>query len=323
MRVPRSLMTGAASYHAGVSTDGDLARRIAVQCYGAEPRVEPLSRLNNLVFRLHFPGAVKVLKVALGAGATTIAKELMLIRLLARHGVPVPVVEHDDARGERAGRAFFVMASAGERSVADWVPAGGEAARALFTEMGGVLARIHGVTFPASGDITPAGIVERDSRRLLAGVYAIAEAAVGDGLLDREEAAVFRSLAMPVPEGTSLCHADFHAVQCVVREERIAAVVDWESAWAGNPAIDFAITQAYLEFYCPPALVECFAAGYTQARALPDDYADAYRPVRMAQALGLLRVWRQQGRTQNVRRAVELFRAYVRREERRRGRATT
>lgn len=296
-----------------MSTDAELARRIAVECYGAEPRLEPLSRLNNIVFRLRFVDGVKILKLAKGPRAGAIGKELMLIRLLAVHGVPVPVVEHADAEGARVGRPYIVMDSAGDRTVADWVPKGDEVARRLFTEMGAVLARIHGVGLPASGDITAAGIMRRDTGRLLQQLYALADWVVAQGLLEPAEAVLLKSLPMPDPEGTSLCHSDFHAVQCVVRDERITAVVDWESAWSGNAAIDFAIVQAYLEFYCPAALIHCFVAGYTEARALPADYGAVYRPVRMAHALGLLRVWHEQRRPENVRRAVELYRAYARR----------
>jgi Ser/Thr protein kinase RdoA (MazF antagonist) len=99
---------------------------------------------------------------------------------------------------------------------------------------------------------------------------------------------------------------------------RIAAIVDWEAAWAGNPAIDCAVTQAYLEYYAPAALVRAWLAGYSEQRALPPDYARAYLPVRMVQVIGVLRAWRTHGvwsaavDSGRVPRALELFRAYAR-----------
>ena len=76
-------------------------------------------------------------------------------------------------------------------------------------------------------------------------------------------------------------HGDFHAVQCVVHDGHISAVVDWESAWSGNSAIDFAVTQVYLESYCPGDLLAAFVTGYLSQRTLPAGYQRDYLPVRM------------------------------------------
>lgn len=300
------------------AAERDLARAIARACYGEEPHVEALTRLNNLVFRLRFPGAWKVLKLAKGPDGAAIRKELMLIGLLARHAVPVPSVEHQDPEGSRVGRPYFVMASAGDRTAADWIGNPDDVPRRLFAEMGGVLARIHGITFEQSGDIRAEGIVPRDPALHLDALYRLADWLATERLLDAGEVALFESLPFPPVDGRQLCHGDFHAVQCIVRDGRIAAVVDWESAWVANPIIDFAITHAYLDFYSPPELIRCFVAGYAADRPLPPDYERAYLPVRMAHALGLIRAWRSRGpgawrhalAHRKVEHAVELYRAY-------------
>lgn len=303
-----------------VTTDRDLARAIAVACYGREPRVEAISRVNNLVFRLRFPGACKILKLARGPDAATIRKELALIGLLARHGIPVPAVEHADREGAAVGRPYVVMESAGDRTVADYIGHPGVLPPRLFTAMGAVLARIHGLTLEPADEGRIEGTGPRDPGASVGELHRLADRLADERLLGADEAALFKSLAFPSGDGSQLCHGDFHAVQCVVRDGRIAAVVDWESARAGNPAIDFAFTHAYLDFYSPPELVRCFMAGYTADRALPGDYDRAYLPVRMAHALALIRVWRGRqpvaGRPaaagRRVERAVELFRAYHR-----------
>jgi aminoglycoside phosphotransferase (APT) family kinase protein len=277
-----------------------------------EPQLEPISRLNHAVFRLRFAEGCKILKLTKGPESASIRKELMLIGLLARHGIPVPVIEHADDGGKLVGRPFFIMESAGHRTVADWAGQPDELGRGLFAEMGSVLARIHGITFPASGDIRHDGIVPRDVQAVIRRLYDLADWGVAQRLLDASDAARFKSLAMPPAHGVALCHSDFHAVQCVVRDGRIVAVVDWESAWAGNPLIDFAIVHAYLDSYASRELIGCFFDGYAALRPLPADYERTYLPVRMAHALGLLRVWYGQGRQAGVRRAVELFRAYSR-----------
>lgn len=301
-------------------SDSHLAAIIAVRCYGARPRVEPLSRFKNSVFRLRFADGSKILKLAGDPAKGGVRKELMLIELVGRHGIPAPVIEHEDADGRLVGIPFFIMDSAGDQTAADWIGRPGDDPRRLFAEMGSVLARIHGIAFERSGDIRHDGIVPSDPRELLDELYRLTDWLVEERLLECDEAALFKSLPMPQTDGVQLCHSDFHAVQCIVHDGRIAAVVDWESAWAGNPAVDFAITHAYLDFYCPPELIRHFVAGYTAIRALPEDYRGAYLPVRMATSLGLLRAWQGRGRRawqyaveqQKVGRAIELYRAYWR-----------
>lgn len=302
------------------ATDRDLARAIAVACYGREPRVEAISRVNNLVFRLRFPDACKILKLARGPDAATIRKELSLLGLLARHGIPVPAVEHADRDGAGVGRPYVVMESAGDRTVADYIGHPGDLPRRLFTEMGGILAEIHGLALEQSGEVRIEGTGPRDPGAYVGALYRLAGRLADERLLEADEVALLKSLTFPPADGGQLCHGDFHAVQCVVRDGRIAAVVDWESARAGNPVIDFAFTHAYLDFYSPPELIRGFVAGYTADRALPEDYARAYLPVRMAHALALVRVWRGRGPVarrhaaagRRIERAIELFRAYGR-----------
>jgi len=124
---------------------------------------------------------------------------------------------------------------------------------------------------------------------------------------------------MPSAVGESLCHSDYHAVQCIVKDDRVAAVADWESAWIGNPLIDLAIGHAYLDYYCPPPLTKQFMAGYLSIRAIPASYVRDYLPVRMVQVLGMMRAWYTRGAVawraaveqQKVARAVRLFRLYA------------
>lgn len=295
------------------TSDSELARTIAVKCYGAEPEIEPISRYRP-VFRLRFPTASKVLKLARNASDSAIAKEVMLIGLVARHGVPVPPIEHADGEGRLAGRAFFIMANVGDRTVAHWKWKPGEVPRRLFAEMGSLLARIHGITFPESGDIQRDRIVPRDPESYRRRVDRLVRWAVAEGLLEASEAVRFGSLAMPKADAAELCHGYFHAAQCIVRDERIAAIVDWARAWAGNRAIDLAIVQHYLDYYCPTDLARCFFAGYQTVRPLPERFDEACLPIRMAHALARVKVWHDRGRAKKLRREIELLRTYLRRQ---------
>jgi Ser/Thr protein kinase RdoA (MazF antagonist) len=297
----------------GIAHDRELAGVIARRLYQAEAGVEPISRRDNAVFRLRLPDATVILKLGGSADAALLRKEAMLIGLLGRHGVPVPVIERADLEATCVGRPFLLLADAGQETVADWIVKPPELAGPLLTEMGSVLARIHALTLAGSGDIYHDRIVPRDTAVYRQRLTALAAWCVQQGLLADADAPPFESLPLPALEGARLCHGDFHAVQCIVSQGRISAVVDWESAWAGNPLIDLAVTHAYLDYYCPFELTERFFAGYNALRPLPPDYDRASVPVRMAQALALLRYWQRHGREPSAQRALELYRGYLRR----------
>lgn len=295
-----------------------LAREIGRDCYGSEPRVELVGGSNNALVRLYAQSGVKLLKLAREGEAGAVGKELRLIALLRDHGLPAPVVEHADPEGARHGRAFFAMAQSGERTVYDLLGEGGDTPSRLAREMGSLQARFHAIELPGSGTILAERIEPSSPEPLLESLRAVSRELVAENLLSAEEDERFRRLRLPPHQGSSLCHGDFHAVQCVVRMGRIAAIVDWEAAWAGNPTIDCAVTQAYLESYAPAALVRAWLDGYQEQRSLPPDYARAYLPVRMVQVVGVLRAWRAHGvwraavASGRVPRALELFRAYAR-----------
>ena len=290
----------------------DLARTIGDRFYGADTTVEPVTEQNNAVFRLRCPGGDKYLKLAKSPDNSSVRKELLLLEVLGPLNLPTPVVEHADVEGALVGRPFLITASAGERTVGSWLANPDGLARRLFAEMGAVLARIHTAPLPAPDALPPGAIAGRDARECLGVLSSLTAWVTREGLLDPAEVALFRSAQLPDPGGARLCHGDYHTVHCVVGDGRITAVVDWESAWAGNAAIDLAVTHAYLDYYCRQELVRCFVAGYASAGPLPDDYTSAYLPVRMAQALALARVWHRRGPQANVRRAVELYREYGR-----------
>ncbi len=142
-------------------------------------------------------------------------------------------------------------------------------------------------------------------------LYGLANWTVARGLLEPTEVQCFKALSLPDPGGESLCHGDFHPVRYIVGDAHISAVVDWEKAWAGNSTTDLAMTHAYLDFYCPEEATARFLAGYAGSRPVPGGYEKAYLPVRMAQALGMVRAWNEQPRPKALRRTVELYRSYL------------
>lgn len=300
------------------SEDIVVARRILDACRIGDAEVVPLTRFNNPVFRVTTPDGAWVLKLAKTADGAATRKEARIVERLHVQGIPVAQLERVDEEGSVGGRPFLLMRSAGEQTVADLLETG-DAARSLTHEMGVILATIH--RLPASGfvDLPAERILAAGIASYLESLSAVADALSAQGFLERDELARFRAARLPPAEGDSLCHSDYHAVQCVVRDERISAVVDWESAWIGNPTIDLAISHAYLDFYCPRELTRAFLDGYESIGAIPAGYGQDYLPVRMAQTLGMLRAWYTRGENAwqgaisqgKVARAVKLFRLYA------------
>jgi Ser/Thr protein kinase RdoA (MazF antagonist) len=291
--------------------DAKIAREVASRFMPGEVSIEPLGGAGSAVYRLRGAQGAHILKLARTADARALRKEHMVLALLDRYAMPVPRIEHTDLDGAMAGRPFLLLANAGDLRVADYLQVHTAQSLALCREMGELFSRIHTLVMSGSGDLQPEGYVARDPIAYRQRLDAMADQAAAHGLIAVAEADAFKSLPFPTLDGTSLCHGDFHAVQCVVRDGHIGAVVDWESAWSGNAAIDFAVTQVYLESYCPADHLAAFVAGYLSRRALPADYAHDYLPVRMAQALALARVMHQRAMTNYAARATELYRAYL------------
>jgi aminoglycoside phosphotransferase (APT) family kinase protein len=74
-----------------------------------------------------------------------------------------------------------------------------------------------------------------------------------------------------------LVHADYKPWNLLVRDGRLAAVVDWEFAYAGNPLVDLGIYLRYSDSH-PPAYRDAFANGYRDAGgSLPPDWFELAR----------------------------------------------
>ena len=310
------------------SDDVEAARRIARGRYGPDVRVELLSASNHVLLRVGEGPESCILKVAGGAGdRAAMRREVGILRWLRDQRIPVPRVERAELEPEQAERPFFAMSNAGSETVIDWASRSGQRPRLLFAEMGVLLARIHDLETPSSGVVLAP---EEGPTEVLDEIYRFAEWLCRLGHLSPEDLDLHRSLEMPPTDGGQLCHADFHAPQCVVDGGQIVAVVDWEAAWVGNALIDLAFSHSYLDYYCMTGggnaltrardLRDCFFEGYATVRELPPDFSRRYLPVRMAHLLGVIRTWHgwgsevwQEAMADRVPRATALYRAYARR----------
>ncbi len=300
-----------------------IAEKVAQKCYGQTPRVELIPSHYNAVFRLWLDEGPRVLKLAKRTPErASTRKELFIFGKLAEHGVPVPVVEHKDTSGREVGHPFFIMKSAGDHTVAEYIHEADERSRRLLRTMGEVFARIHSVTFDSPGPIvhdrvSPIRNAALERRAFEDWCQRLIDEIESRGLLEAREIKSARRTvgALPTTQGTSLCHGDFHAAQCIVDSAtvsdttpRIEAVVDWEAASAGDPVYDYADHHTYMENTYHPGLIDSFRQGYESIRPLPRDYDRSYRSVRLIQQLVLVRTFHRRIEPDRVRRGIDLYR---------------
>lgn len=303
-----------------------IAEKVAQKCYGQTPRIELIPSHYNAVFRLWLEDGPRVLKLAKRTPErASTRKELFIFGKLAEHGVPVPIVEHKDTSGREVGHPFFIMKSAGDHTVAEYIHEADDRACRLLRTMGGVFALIHSITFDAPGPIvhdrvSPIRNAALERRAFEDWCQRLIDEIESRGLLEPREIKVVRKAvsSLPATQGASLCHGDFHAAQCIVdsatiRDDtpRIEAVVDWEAASAGDPVYDFADHHVYMENTYHPALIGHFREGYESVRPLPRDYDKRYTSVRMIQQLVLVRTFHRRIEPDRVRRGIEHYHRLV------------
>jgi Ser/Thr protein kinase RdoA (MazF antagonist) len=300
-----------------------IAEQVARKYYGQSPRIELIPSHYNAVFRLWLDEGPRVLKLAKRTPErSSTRKELFIFGKLAERGVPVPVIEHQDTSGREVGHPFFIMRSAGDHTVAEYIHEADDRGRRLLRTMGGVFALIHGVTFESPGQIvhdrvSPIRNAALERRAFAEWCGRLIDEIESRGLLEPREIKAARKVvgSLPQASGASLCHGDFHAAQCIVDSvsaaadtPRIEAVVDWEAASAGDPVYDYADHHTYMDNTYHPALIDCFREGYEAVRPLPRDYDKRYRGLRMIQQLVLVRTFHRRIEPDRVRRGIELYR---------------
>jgi len=219
-------------------------------------------------------------------------KEWALHRLLAGQ-VPVPSVLH---------AAESNPATSGPYAVIEWIEGAhlgrtvvdlqGDARRDLGCDIGRVLASIHAITFPTSGFLDAALNVAQPIDVGGAGLAGFLRLCLIEGRGGERlgPELTHAALAFAEREGprledwtrpARLTHSDFNGSNVLVRETgsgwRVAAVLDWEFAFAGSPFFDFG------NLLRPPigdldGFADAVASGYVQSGGtMPEDWRELAR----------------------------------------------
>jgi len=151
--------------------------------------------------------------------------------------------------------------------------------RDLYRQFGQLAAELHTVHFPAYGEIDADGRV--------ASAASVSDALIARArrrIADRHHADLFASLLRervylfndaPKP---ALCHEDLNPSNILVRHDegrpRLAAILDFDSAWAGNPESDLARLDLWQGEAYPGLMEEGFRAAYEAAHAVARGYEE-------------------------------------------------
>jgi Ser/Thr protein kinase RdoA (MazF antagonist) len=166
-----------------------------------------------------------------------------------------------------------------------------------------VMSAIHGHDLPGSGyladDLTPLGAPTAEANGIISTVRGRLLDARSRRPLGAEAAGQIvdilernRNLLDAVGPETSLVHCDFNPKNIIMRRIRgrwtVAAVLDWEFAFAGSPLWDAANMLRFSDGY-HPAFVEAFSTTFERSRQLPADWRAVGRmmdTVNLAELLG-------------------------------------
>ncbi len=243
----------------------------------------------NLRLRLADGGDV-LLRLWQRDGASA-AKEVALLRRLAGI-VPVPgVLGFEPAAGPLGPPAALLEFVHGETLAAALAHADPPARHALGRAVGAALAAIHAVPFPQRGFLSATLEVATPLDLGRAGLTGWLTTCLVEGAGRERIAPALRDALFALAEregdrlnagwagGTCLSHADFNPTNLLVRPAgegwTVAAVLDWEFAFAGGPAFDVA------HLLRPPTGEDAdFLAGL--AAATPDLPADWRALARLA-----------------------------------------
>ncbi|WP_417307408.1 phosphotransferase family protein [Devosia sp.] len=191
--------------------------------------------------------------------------EAAVLAAIADHGLPVPDVH---AVGQWQGRWGLVMDRAEGETLARFTPSGIDLVPGAMDEMLRLHRRFHAIT-----DVRLPSLRQRLHFRI----------ARSD--LPPEQCEALLGRLAGLPDGTRLCHGDFHPFNILGRPGQ-TLVVDWLDAASGPPAADVCRTHLLVSGVAPD-LADAYVAAYAAASDLSTAEILAWRPVLAAARLAV------------------------------------
>lgn len=209
----------------------------------------------------------------------TLRREELALTVLGKTDIPVPEIIVLDESTDVFPYPYIITLKMEGRVLEDgWRRMIPDNRKRLSYEAGVLLAQIHNVSFPLFGDINERTFGELGSWDC----YMLKETRLAVGeceklcLLNEAEGEQVLNLYEKNKElfaevgGPSLVHNDFHIGNLLYVERRIAGVLDFEFAIAGDPEFD--LKQMYNVFSWYPECEIPFLEGYCSTQSLSDDF---------------------------------------------------
>lgn len=171
-----------------------------------------------------------------------LSQEFRTYRLLAEHGIRAPQAQVlEEGEDNPFGGSFFTMTKAPGRSPNVWrreereaLEANWSSSRSLAEDLVQSLAAIHAIPKSAVAEALP----RREFAEVVAYWRGLQEemALVVDPVI--AEAYDWLGEHAPSSVEPGLVHGDYRIGNCLIDEDRITAILDWELAWFGDPRFD-------------------------------------------------------------------------------------
>lgn len=183
------------------------------------------------------------------ATAHDMQREYTVMKALNPSSVPVPTMIAMCTDPEITGAPFYVMEDipgTAYRSVKELAQLGEAATRALSTTLIQTLAHLHAIN---PGDVglenfgKAEGFLSRQVHRWGKQLQASRSRDLAgiDTLLNKLTA------APPALPKAAIVHGDYRLDNCIVQNQKINAIVDWEMATIGDPLTDLALLLVYMQ----------------------------------------------------------------------------
>jgi len=221
---------------------------------------------NEAAFILRMPPTV----------TSSLVREAELTRALFRQGIPVPqVLEYDATYQNPLAHPFMIMERLEGINLFEAVERLDEAEmKKLLREIAAVLHRVHRV------DATGLKIREFPTLQSLLdwGLSNLKRFAALSPVKNFEELERWIQGNRPgeATYNKAFIHNDFHALNIMVKGDRLSGILDWNDAIVGEAQADVALFSLLMEAAGYPEFAETFVAAYRQVSGIPLGEIDFY-----------------------------------------------
>ena len=226
-----------------------------------------LTGFANSIFSFRKDGAAFILRMP-PAATLSLVREAELTRALFRQGIPVPqVLEYDATYQNPLGHPFMIMERLEGVNLLEAAERLNEAEmKKLLREIAAVLRRVHRI------DAKDLKVREFPTLQSLLdwGISYLKQFAALSPLKNFEELERWMQENRPgeATYNKAFIHNDFHALNILVKGDRLSGIIDWNDAIVGEAQADVALFSLLIEAAGYPELAEAFIAAYRQVSGL-------------------------------------------------------